>query len=98
MKILVAIILAVVAFEIIEHVLLPLVWVIVARKKRSVTGPEGLLGKTVEVKHWADEEGRVLVRGELWKAVSKDPLTEGDKAVVEKVDGLTLIVKRLPQR
>jgi len=92
MKIIVAIIIAIVVFEVIEHVVMPLIWLIVTRKRRSVSGATGLLGKVVEVKRWKETEGYVFVRGELWKAVSDDPLSVGDKAVVQSVEGLTLKV------
>ncbi|MDH3217182.1 MAG: hypothetical protein OEN01_13010 [Candidatus Krumholzibacteria bacterium] len=92
MKILVAIITAIVVFEVIEHVVVPLIWLIVTRKRRSVSGATGLLGEVVEVKRWKETEGYVFVRGELWKAVSNDPLSVGDKAVVQSVEGLTLKV------
>jgi membrane-bound ClpP family serine protease len=92
MKIVVAIIIAIVVFEVIEHVVVPLISLIVTRKRRSVSGATGLLGKVVEVKRWKETEGYVFVRGELWKAVSKDPLSVGDKAVVQSVEGLTLKV------
>lgn len=92
MKIIVAIIIAIVVFEVIEHVVMPLIWLIVTRKRRSVSGATGLLGKVVEVKRWKETEGYVFVRGELWKAVSNDSLSVGDKAVVQSVEGLTLKV------
>ncbi|MCE5333404.1 MAG: NfeD family protein [Desulfobacteraceae bacterium] len=49
-------------------------------------------GKVAEVKDWCDGEGRVSIYGELWMAVSSAPFRPGDKAVVEKVDGLVLTV------
>ena len=79
-----------VLFEVIEHILFPVVWSFVARNRRSRCGVEGMLDKVVEVKEWRDGEGRVLVDGELWKAISIDPLRPGDKAVVQRVNGLVL--------
>lgn len=95
MKFIVAIVVAIVVFEIIEHVLAPLIWTIVTRKKRSVAGVTGLLGEVAEVKRWKEAEGYVFVKGELWKAVSNDPLSVGEKVAVESVEGLTLKVKPL---
>jgi membrane-bound serine protease (ClpP class) len=92
-KIVAGIIVAVLVIEIIEHVLAPLVWAFMTRKKRSVSGVQGLLDEVAEVKEWKDHEGYVLVRGESWKAVSLDPLSAGDEVVVERVDGLTLRVR-----
>ena len=50
----------------------------------------GMIGKTVEIKRWDKTEGKVLVNGELWKAVCDVPLSVGSKAVVSDIEGLTL--------
>jgi membrane-bound serine protease (ClpP class) len=92
MKVIVVIVVAIVAFEVIEHVVAPLIWAFVTRKKRSVSGATGLLGQVAVVRHWKDTEGYVFVKGELWKAVSNEPFSVGDKAVVRSVEGLTLRV------
>jgi len=92
-QILIALIVAVILFEIIEHLVFPLVWLILRRKTRSVSGAEGMVGKVVEVKQWNKTEGRVLVNAELWRAVSDAPLLKGDKAVIHNVEGLTLRVE-----
>ena len=95
MKILVTIIVVIVVFEVIEHVVAPLIWAVVSRKKRSVSGAAGLLGEVAEVKHWKETEGYVFVKGELWKSVSDDTLFAGDNVVVRSVQGLTLKVDPL---
>jgi membrane-bound serine protease (ClpP class) len=92
MKIVVTIIAIVVAFEIIEHVIVPLIFAIFARKRRSVSGAAGMIGKTAQVKRWGRAGGYVSIRGEEWRAVSNEPLATGDKVTIEAVDGLTLRV------
>jgi membrane-bound ClpP family serine protease len=82
-------------FELIEHVLFPLVWSFASRKRNSLCGNEGMLGKVAEVKFWQGGEGLVFVDGELWKAVSDGPLKPGDRAVIERVEGLVLMVAGL---
>ena len=82
-----------IVFEIVEHVAFPLFWSIKHRKRRSISGVTGMLGKVGKVKYWQKGEGKVIVGGELWWAVSSDTLVAGDKAVVERVEGLTLNVK-----
>jgi membrane-bound serine protease (ClpP class) len=82
-----------VVFELIEHVVFPLFWSIKNRKKRSVCGVTGMLGKVAEVKQWQTNEGQIFVNGELWRAVSDVPLSTGDKAIIQDVEGLTLRVK-----
>lgn len=94
-NIVLTLVIAFVALELIEHVVFPLLWLVLRRKKKSACGAEGMLGKIVEVKQWEKNEGRVFVNGELWSAVSDIPLMRGDKAVIERVEGLTLKVKPL---
>jgi membrane-bound serine protease (ClpP class) len=46
---------------------------------------------------FGDDGGRVLVEGELWQAHNADPdepVVAGDPIVVERIDGLTLTVRR----
>jgi len=83
----------VILFELIEHVVFPLFWFIKGRKKKSVCGVAGMLGKVGEVKQWQKTEGQVFVNGELWQAVSDAPLLPGDRVVIQNVGGLTLGVK-----
>jgi membrane-bound serine protease (ClpP class) len=89
----IALVIGFIVFEVVEHVIFPLFWYIKNRKRRSVSGVPGMLGKVGEVRHWQEGEGKIFVNGELWSAVSTDTLVAGDKAVVEKVEGLTLNVK-----
>jgi membrane-bound ClpP family serine protease len=81
-------------FEVIEHVVIPIVFYFVKRKKKSVTGIDSLPGEVVDVRQWKGKEGQVVIKGELWKAVSEMPLKKGDKAIILNVDGLTLKVKQ----
>jgi membrane-bound ClpP family serine protease len=81
-------------FEVIEHVVIPIVFYFVKRKKTSVTGIDSLPGEVVDVRQWKGKEGQVVIKGELWKAVSEMPLKKGDKAIILNVDGLTLKVKQ----
>ena len=90
--ILLALIIGFLLFELIEHVVFPLFWFIMGRKRRSVCGVSGMLGKVGKVKQWNKNEGKVFVNGELWKAVSEVPLLPGDRVVIQKVEGLTLKV------
>jgi len=92
-NIIVTLIIGLIVFETIEHVVFPLFWFVKNRKKKSVCGIEGLLGKVVEVKRWEKKEGCVFVNGELWSAVSDVPLAKGDRTVIKEVKGLTLKVK-----
>jgi membrane-bound serine protease (ClpP class) len=60
-------------------------------RRRPVTvGPQEILGM-----HGVVRDGLVAVRGELWQARSAtdEPLVTGDEVVVERLDGLTLVVR-----
>jgi membrane-bound serine protease (ClpP class) len=93
LKILLFILIAYLLFEFIEHIVIPLLWIILKKKKRPLTGPSGLIGEVGEVKEWSNTEGRIFVHGELWGATSEEPLSPGDKAVIQDVQGLILTVK-----
>jgi membrane-bound serine protease (ClpP class) len=91
--IILTLVIGVVLFELIEHVVFPLFWSIMAGKRKSVCGVTGMLGKVGEVKQWKKNEGKVFVNGELWQAVSEVPLVPGDRVVdIQNVEGLTLKV------
>lgn len=91
--ILTIIIIIFVLFELIEHGLFPLVWTIIVRNRKPLTGIESMVGKEVKVVTWQDTNGMVFINGELWKAASDDLLLPGDKATIEKIDGLLIRVK-----
>jgi membrane-bound serine protease (ClpP class) len=93
LKVFLFIILAYLLFEFIEHAVIPLVWLILKKKKIPVTGSSGLIGEVGEVKEWSNTEGRIFVHGALWWATSEEPFSPGDKAEVQSVQGLTLTVK-----
>jgi len=57
------------------------------------TGARGLLGEIGVVKEAILQEGKVFVHGELWKAISKDPIETGTKVRVVRVINLVLEVE-----
>ena len=69
-----------------------------AMRRRPVTGREEMVGLVGIVKTALTPHGQVAVRGELWEAVSEQPLQPGDQAEVTSVDGLRLHVKPLPKQ
>ena len=82
-----------VAFELIEHVGLPLFYAVMNRNRPSPCGPQGMVGKTCVVKEWEKTSGKVLFNTELWNAVGEGVLSPGRKAVILRVEGLNLVVK-----
>jgi len=92
-SVIIILIIAFLVFEFVEHVMLPLIWFIKDRNKRSNYGVTGMIGKVVEIKRWDKTEGQVLIHSELWKAVCEVPLSVGCKAIIQDVEGLTLRLK-----
>lgn len=71
---------------------------VAVRKRRIQTGSEGIVGHLGVVRRWIEPTGTVLVDGALWRArlslPDEAPLSEGDHVVVERVNGLTLCVRK----
>jgi membrane-bound serine protease (ClpP class) len=70
-----------------------------ARRARVRSGAEGLVGRVGEVRAAPRPLGQVFLDGALWRARLWSPdddavLERGDPIVVERVDGLTLTVRR----
>jgi len=70
------------------------------RRRRIRSGPEGLIGRVGVVRSWEEPTGRVMVDGALWQArhvaIDEDEqqLGPGEAVVVERLSGLTLVVRR----
>jgi membrane-bound serine protease (ClpP class) len=61
------------------------------RRRPPEVGPKEVVGKEGVVR----EGGYVFVHGELWQARSDDPLTAGERVLVDDQDGMTLTVHRV---
>jgi membrane-bound serine protease (ClpP class) len=68
-------------------------WIRFLRRYRVTTGAEGLIGATAEVIEACEPNGRVRLRGEIWRARCSTPAAVGDRVTVTGVDGLTLEVE-----
>jgi membrane-bound serine protease (ClpP class) len=64
-----------------------------SRKRPVVTGKEALLGAEGEAVGWQQEEGRVRVKGEIWRARAANPLAPGTRVKVVDREGLVLFVE-----
>jgi membrane-bound serine protease (ClpP class) len=64
-------------------------------KEQPRTGAEGMVGEHGVVERVASPYLWVKLRGELWRAKSRQPVTVGEKVVVLGLEGLTLEVERL---
>lgn len=67
-----------------------------AQRLRPITGEEGMIGHNgVSLTSLAPGiPGRVTTHGEIWQAVSDEPIPEGTAVRVVGVDGLTLSVRK----
>ncbi len=59
---------------------------------RPKTGQESMIGSRAVVRSVRDDRVQVYYHGELWQAVSSQPLHERQAVVIEDVQGLTLHV------
>jgi membrane-bound serine protease (ClpP class) len=64
-----------------------------ALRRRPATGREEMVGLVGTATTALAPEGQLAVRGELWEAVSEQPVSAGDQVEVTAVDGLRLHVK-----
>ena len=63
-------------------------------RSRVVTGREGLIGEIAVARSpVTDQGGRVFVHGELWNAVSDEPVENGQRVRIVQVEKLTLFVE-----
>lgn len=63
-----------------------------ARHNKIAIGQEALIGQTAVVRSPLTPEGKVVVMGELWNAVSSSPADIGARVRIRAVDGLKLEV------
>ena len=64
-----------------------------ALRRRPATGREEMVGLIGIARTALAPDGQLAVRGELWEAVSEQPVSAGDEVEVTAVDGLRLRVK-----
>jgi len=64
-----------------------------SRRRPVVSGAEGLLAETAEALESFAGSGRVRVHGEIWNAVSCEPVISGQRLRILRIDGLTLAVE-----
>ena len=64
---------------------------IAVRRRPPLVTPEEIVGMEGVVR----DGGYIFVHGELWRAVSADPLTPGERVLVDGQDGMTVTVHRV---
>ena len=74
-------------------VMLATMWMAMrARRRPVVTGAEQLVGGLAEAVSDFSGEGHVRIYGEQWNAISRVPVTRGQRLRIDRVEGLTLHV------
>lgn len=70
--------------------------VVKARKRKVVSGKEGMIGEIGEVIDEISDgkEGAVRIHGEIWNALSSEHLASGEKVKVVSVSNLKLVVRK----
>ncbi|MBI1869900.1 MAG: nodulation protein NfeD [Chlamydiae bacterium] len=64
-------------------------------KRKVETGLEGMVGTLGVTQTALSLEGKVLIRGEYWEAVSSRPIPQGQKVRVVKIENLKLTVEEI---
>lgn len=64
-------------------------------RKKPVSGKEGLIGKVGKtLEEIGPDKGKIFLEGEIWQAISEEPIPKGEKVIVIGQQGLILRVKR----
>jgi membrane-bound serine protease (ClpP class) len=64
-----------------------------ARRRVVIAGMRALLGAEGEALSWQGQQGRILVKGERWRARAAAPVRRGTRVKVVDRDGLILVVE-----
>jgi len=67
-----------------------------AQRRKKMLGAEELIGEQGEAyTDFVRGKGKVFIHGEIWNAISDEPIQKGDTVVVEEVKGMTLKVRKV---
>lgn len=69
-----------------------------AMRRQPTTGSEGMVGTIGVAKTPLTPRGQLSIHGELWEAISEQPLQPGEQAEVTRVEGLKLYVRPVLQK
>ena len=59
------------------------------------TGSSGIIGEVGIVKKAIMPDGKIMIHGELWNAIAKEPIPEGTRVRVLNLENLVLEVEPL---
>ncbi len=93
LKIFLFIVLVWLLIEVIEHIIIPLAWLLFRKKSGDSRRRQGEMnGQVAVVREWRKNKGLVEIRGEYWSAFSESRFKPGQEVYVKKRDGLKLHV------
>jgi membrane-bound serine protease (ClpP class) len=64
-----------------------------ARRRKPMTGREGLVGSLAVVERELAPDGKVFVHGELWNARAAESIEKGRRVRVRRMEGMWLVVE-----
>lgn len=74
-------------------ILIAIRYAVKAQRQKAKTGSEELIGQVGVARSALSPTGMVFLEGELWNAESTQPVAEGARVVVERIEGLKLKVR-----
>ena len=73
-----------------------LYWLIWKAMRRPVSsGIEGMIGGVGRVIQIGEKAAKIFYKGEIWDAMSTDPLSVGDSIEIVRLERMTLIVRKV---
>jgi membrane-bound serine protease (ClpP class) len=66
--------------------------IIQAHRRRPIIGKRAMIGDRAVVVSTKGQEAEVDYQGEIWRAISSQPLQQGDQVIIKGVEGLMLRV------
>ena len=61
----------------------------------AATGSEGMIGGVGKVIQIGKRTAKIFYRGEIWNAISTEPLSVGDSVEIARLERMTLIVRKV---
>jgi membrane protein implicated in regulation of membrane protease activity len=82
-----------VLYELVEHVIIPVLGYFWGRRSSQHKPDNGMVGKLATVIEWKAGKGLVRVNGEFWQAFGPGSLSRESLVIIENIEGLKLRVR-----
>ena len=67
--------------------------VIKSKKRSAMFGVASMVGKEGESLEFFERNGQISIQGEIWNAISNEPVRKYDTVVVTAIEDQTLIIR-----